>query len=311
MHPVVSALAALAAAATPVHAQRGLSQADSAQIVREAPDLDRIDVEEQLEDQLPLDLGFRDHTGAEVTLRDYFDGERPVLLTFAYHSCPTLCSFVLDATLNVVKELDWTAGDEFEMVTISIDPEDTVERAAAKRREMLAAYGRDEAEEGWHFLVGDRDAIADATDAAGYRYFYNQNQQQYMHPAAIMFMTPEGRFARYLYGIYFEPEDARFALLEASAGRSITPTERFLLYCYAYDAEANTYTLVAMRIMKVGGALTVLVLGVFLTLLWRRDRRRTRAQESALLGRSSSPLPEGGTRDRFRSAPAEPAKAEA
>ncbi|MEO0326618.1 MAG: hypothetical protein AAF447_26970, partial [Myxococcota bacterium] len=194
-----------------------------------------------------------------------------------------------------------------------IDPEDTVERAAAKRREMLAAYGRDEAEEGWHFLVGDRDAITDATEAAGYRYFYNQNQQQYMHPAAIMFMTPEGRFARYLYGIYFEPEDARFALLEASEGRSITTTERFLLYCYAYDPDANAYTLVAMRVMKAGGALTILVLGGFLTLLWRRDRRRTRAQEMALDGRSSS---EGSAasdlpHDRFRSATAEPAKAEA
>ena len=174
------------------------------------------------------------------------------------------------------------------MVTISIDPEDTVEAAAAKRREILAAYGRDAAEEGWHFLVGERDAIADATDSAGYRYFYNQNQQQYMHPAAIMFMTPEGRFARYLYGIYFEPEDARFALLEASEGRAITTTERFLLYCYAYDAEANTYTLVAMRVMKAGGALTILVLGGFLTLLWRRDRRRSRAQEQALTGSPSN-----------------------
>ncbi|MEM1417002.1 MAG: SCO family protein [Myxococcota bacterium] len=299
---LVAALAWMAGASS-VCAQPGLTQADSAQIVREAPGLDLIDVEEKLEAQLPLDIAFTDHTGKSVRLRDYFDGERPVLLNFAYHTCPTLCSFVLDATVNVAKDLEWTAGDEFTIVTISIDPEETVEAAANKRREILAKYGRAEAERGWPFLVGDADAIEAATDAAGYRYFYNANQDQYMHPAAIMFMTPEGRFARYLYGIQFNAGDARFALLEAAEGRAVVnATERFLMYCYAYDAEANTYTLVAMNVMKAGGALTILVLGTFLTLMLRRDRRRSRAQDAALVNRTS---------DRFRSAVAEPAKAEA
>jgi len=212
------------------------------------------------------------------------------MLTFAYHSCPTLCSLVLDATVQGAKPIDWTAGEDYRMVTISIDPEDTVQSAARKRREMLDEYGREGSE--WAFLVGDDDAIEEATDAAGYQYFYNSAQEQYAHPAAIMFLTPDGKLARYLYGLQLNPNDVRFALLEASQGRSVSTSEQILLYCYAYDPEAQTYTLMAVNVMKIGGGLTVLFLGGFLAMLWRRERKRGHARpDSSTHGREASASP--------------------
>jgi protein SCO1/2 len=241
---------------------------------REVPGLDRIGVDEHLEELVPLDVDFRDHEGREVKLSDYFDGKRPVLLTFAYHSCPTLCSMVLDAVVKGISEVPWTAGDEYEIITISIDPRDTPEAAGEKRRELLEDYGRDSAEHGWHFLVGEDEDIRRVADAVGFRYFYDSSQEQYGHPAAIMFLTPDAKVARYLYGLEFVPSDIRMALLEASQGRSISTTEQILLYCYAYDPNANSYVLMATRVMQAGGVLTMLVLGTFLAVLFRRERRR-------------------------------------
>lgn len=253
------------------------------------PGLNRIGVDEHLEADFPLDITFRDHTGAEVQLQDYFDGERPVLLNFAYHSCTTLCSFVLDATAASVKDVEWSAGDEYEIVTISIDPNDTPASALAKRQEMLVKYGREGASEGWAFLVGDEESITRATEAAGFRYFYNANQEIYAHPAAIMFLTPDARIARYLYGLRFDSDDVRTALIEASEGRSISTVEQIILYCYAYDPDANGYALVAMNVMKLGGALTVLFLGSFLAVMWRRERKRSRLEQDTNSAPRTSP----------------------
>jgi protein SCO1 len=247
------------------------------QPVQDVPGLDEIVVDEKLDSKLPLDVAFLDHTGKRVKLRDYFDGERPVLLSFAYHTCPTLCSMVLDATTRGISATKWTAGVEYEVVTISIDPKDTPESAAKKRSEVLAQYKRPAASKGWHFLVGDEKAIETVTSAVGYGYFYNEKSEQYGHPAAIVFLTPQGMVARYLYGLNFNPADIRLALLEASEGRSISTAEQIILYCYAYDPAANSYALMAVRVMKLGGGVTVLVLGGFLVLLWRRERRRGRS----------------------------------
>jgi protein SCO1/2 len=245
---------------------------------REVPGLDRIRVDEHLEGRVPLDVDFRDHEGHAVKLADFFDGQRPVLLTFAYHTCPTLCSMVLDAVVKGISGTPWTAGDEYEIVTISIDPRDTPERAAEKRRDLLERYGRPAAQHGWHFLVGEDEAIRRVADAVGFRYFYDSAQQQYGHPAAIMFLTPGAKVARYLYGLEFASSDIRMALLEASQGRSITTTEQILLYCYAYDRDANSYALMATRVMQAGAVLTVLALGTFIAVLFRRERRRHRVE---------------------------------
>ena len=257
---------------TAAYAQRFAGSTNGRRPSQPVPGLDRIRVDEQLNEQLPLDLMLTDQDGQRVQLRDYFDGERPVLLTFAYHNCNTLCSMVLSAAANGVKDVDWKPGDEFRMVTISIDPRDTVDVAAAKRRHMLELVGREDAD--WDFLIADQATIDAATEAAGYRYFYNANQDVYAHPAAVMFMTPEGKFARYLYGLQLNPNDVRFGLLEASEGRSISTAEQILLYCYAYDPAANSYTLLATNIMKAGGVVTMTLLGGALFFFWRRERRR-------------------------------------
>lgn len=245
------------------------------------PGLERIRVDEHLLEQIPLDTQFVDHNGQVVRLGDYFDGERPVLLMFAYHSCPTLCSMVLSATVNGVQPTEWTAGDEFRIVTISIDPRDTPEIAAEKRLETLRQYGRlDANEEGWEFLTGSEEAIERVSDAAGYHFFFDGRQQQYGHPAAIMLTTPDGRVARYLYGLRFDPTDIRLGLLEASEGRSISTTESFLLYCYSYSESDGGYTLVATRIMRFGGVITMLLLGGMLFIFWRKERRKTLAERA-------------------------------
>ncbi|HJL20312.1 MAG TPA: SCO family protein [Sandaracinaceae bacterium LLY-WYZ-13_1] len=252
------------------------------------PGLENVGVDEQLDEPVPTDVTFRDHTGERVRLGDYLDGERPVLLNLVYHTCPSFCSMVLDGTVNALKRQGWTVGVEFDVVTISIDPRDTPEVAADKRRRILYQYGREEAQDGWHFLVAERSLTEDQlvaeygvypsierlAEAIGFRYQWMPRQRQYAHPGVIMLLTPEGRVARYLYGLEYESNDIRLGLLEASRGNSISTVEQVVLYCYRYDPSAQGYTLVAWRVMQVGGALTALLVIGFLLFLWRRETRK-------------------------------------
>lgn len=282
-------LGAAMLAVSPARAQRlPDAEENGARPSQPVPRLDEVGVDEKLGEPMLTDLTFRDHTGRQVKLADYFDGERPVLLSFAYHSCQTLCAMVLEATTTGISGVEWTVGQEYEVVTISIDPADTPEKAARKRAELLRRYGRDSAEQGWHFLVGDQETITRATEAAGFRYFYDERLQNYAHPATIMFLTPDGRFARYLYGITFEPNDIRIALLEASRGNTISTVEQIILYCYRYDPNANSYVLLATNIMKIGGALTLFALALFLGAMWRRERSRSSGGEGASRSRAST-----------------------
>lgn len=252
-------------------------------------ELEGVDISERLDKPLPLDATFRDHTGKRVRLKDYFDGRRPVALTLAYHSCKVVCSMVLGAELESLKEQPWTLGKEFRAVTISIDPRDTPAVAAKKRKQMLALYGR--AAEGWDFLVGDEANIARVARAAGFKFRYDKRQDQYAHPAVLMLVKPTGEMARYLHGLEYPHNDVRVGLLEASQGRSISTIEKAILYCYTYDPIGAKYVLVARNVMKLAGALTVLVLGAFLLLLWRRDVRSRRAASvaaSAAVSKESS-----------------------
>jgi len=267
-------LLAIASVSSVATAQYARTQTTEPSPSGELPGLARIGVTEHLGTQLPLDLSFRDEQGHTVHLRDFFDGEHPVLLNFAYYTCPMLCSFVLDGMAESIKDVDWTAGEQYQIVTISIDPRDTPERALAKRQEMLAKYGRPEAAHGWHFLVGDEDSIEAATQAAGFRYFYNANLAQYAHSALVMAMTPDGHFARYLYGIQYPANDVRLSLLEASEGHTLATTERIILFCYHYDPGTHEYSLVAVNIMKLGGVLTMLAFAAFFAVLFWRKRRR-------------------------------------
>jgi protein SCO1/2 len=255
---------------------RAQSWQESAPLPNTTPlELEGVDIVEHLNDPLPRDAVFRDSDGATVHLGDYFDGKRPTVFVFAYHTCPMLCSLVLDATVKGLDDVAWTVGEQFDVVSVSIDPKDTPETASKKRSQVVGNYARAKGNpRGWHFLVGDEANIRKVTDAIGFKYHYDARQKQYAHPAAIYLLTPEGHIARYLYGIQFAPSDLRLGLLEASEGRSVSTTERILLYCYHYDPQGKHYALVAMNVMRLGGAVTLVVLGGFLGLLWARERRR-------------------------------------
>lgn len=259
------------------------------------PGLENVGVDEHLDRRIPLDITFRDHTGKAVKVGDYIDGERPVLLNLVYHSCPSFCSLVLDGTVAVLAQQAWTVGKEFTVLTVSIDPRDTPEAATERRRRALRSYGRDAAEDGWHFLVAD-ESLTDhellssfgaypsaerLADAVGFRYQWMPRQRQYAHPGVIMLLTSDGRVARYLYGLEYPVNDVRLGLLEASEGRSISTVERVLLYCYQYDASQQEYVVMAWRVMQIGGTLTVLLLGGFLAFFWRRELRKKRRKAAS------------------------------
>jgi protein SCO1/2 len=241
------------------------------------PELRHVGVTEHLDGPIPLATQFRDHTGKAVKLGDFFDGKRPVVLGFAYHRCPVLCSMVLRATIDGLKGIGWSVGKEFDVVTISIDPKEELDRTAKKRAQVLEAYGRPEADEGWHFLVGDKTSIDAVVDATGFEYQYDAEQDQYAHPSVVMLVTPDGKMARYLYGLQFESNDLRIGLLEASRGKSISTIEQVILFCYHYDPKSGKYQIMARRVMQLGGAVTLLVLGSVLAFFWRRERRRAKA----------------------------------
>lgn len=230
-------------------------------------------IEEKLGRDIPGDLTFVDENGKTVHLADYFKGDKPVVLNFAYHTCPVLCNLVLNATIDVLTKQQWTVGKEFTFVSISINPEDSPASAKEKRLQAIQKYGRGNGE-GMHFLTGTEENIAKAADAAGFKYSYDKQSGQYAHAAAMMLLTPTGRMARYLYGVSFNPKDVKLGLLEASQGRSMSTAEKIILYCYKYDPKGHRYAVVAGNVMKLGGVLTMIGLFAFLFVMWRRELRR-------------------------------------
>jgi protein SCO1/2 len=256
-----------------------------AQVAVTPAELEGVDVREQLDKPLPKDAVFRDHTGKQVRLGDFFDGKRPTVLTLAYASCKVVCSMVLGAEVETLKAQTWTLGKEFRAVTVSIDPNETPAIAAKKRTQMLALYGK--SAEGWEFLTGDQANIKRVADAVGYQYRYDAREKQYAHPAVLMLLKPNGDLARYLYGLSFDPNDVRLGLLEASQGRSISTIEKMILYCYMYDPIGAKYVLVARNVMRIAGGITVLIMGAFLFFFWRREHRARRARELKALHESA------------------------
>ena len=238
------------------------------------PDLSNVGVDEHLGAFVPLDVTFRDHRGQEVRLRDLVHSGRPIVLNLMYHRCAMLCSIVLDALVDGLRGIEWSVGEKFDVITLSIDPHDTSAVATRKREQVLTRYDRASAERGWHFLVGDEASIRRVADAVGFEYRWDATQEQWIHPAAIFLLTADGRIARYLYGVEFPPQDLRFGLLEASEGRSISTTERILLFCYHYDATGRRYTLMIPRVMRATGVVLLVVVSSLLAVMWRRDRRR-------------------------------------
>ncbi|TFG38136.1 MAG: SCO family protein [Candidatus Aminicenantes bacterium] len=243
------------------------------------PELEEVGIEEHLDAKLPLNLKFRDENGTVVTLGDYFDGERPVILTLNYYKCPMLCGLQLNGRLDGRMDLDWTPGQEFEMVTVSINPLETPALATDKKQNYMKRFGRPSAAKGWHFLTGSEPEIRQLASTVGFGYTYDRETGEYAHAAAIFLITPDGRIARYLYGIEYPQRRLRLALMEASAGEIGTTIDQLILYCYHYDPSSRRYSPVAMNIMRLGGGATVLVLGLTLGGYWLREARRRKKSD--------------------------------
>lgn len=241
-------------------------------------DLEQVGIDEHLDATLPLDLEFTDHTGKQVRLRDYFDGEHPVILTLNYFKCQMLCTLQLNELVDALKPLDWIAGDQFEIVTVSFNFEEGPALAALKRQSYLDFYGKPEAADGWHFLTspGNQKNIDALLKATGFRVKYIEETGEFSHAAALILCTPDGRISRYLYAFPYPPKTVRLSLVEASEGKIGSTVDRILLFCYHYDGEGG-YSLAAMNVVRAGGVLSLILVGGLLLILWRYDVRRRKA----------------------------------
>lgn len=233
--------------------------------------LQGVGVDEKVGAAVNLDLTFTADNGYPVPLRSFFHKERPVILNLVYYSCPMLCNLVLNGQTSALRDISWSPGNEFEVVTISIDPSETFNLAQRKREAYLTSYGRPAP--GWHFLVDHEGHAKQLAEQIGFHYRYDERQSQYAHAAAIMILTPEGKVARYLYGIKFKPSDLRLALTEAAEGRGSFSIEKLLLFCYHYDANAHGYVLFATNFMRIGGGICALILGLAIWRLFKSESR--------------------------------------
>ena len=271
---VLLAIAGVALIVPPVQAQKfdKLQQPGTLPPGVRPRQLEGVGVEEKLGNPIDLSLQFIGENGYPVALSEFFHKGHPVILNLVYFTCPMLCTLVLNGETEAMRAIPWTPGKEYEIVTISIDPQDNFDTARKKKAEYLASYDRPAA--GWHFLV-DKDGDAKKlAEMVGFHYRYDERIQQFAHPAAIMILTPEGRMARYLYGVRYSPRDIRFALAEASEGRTTMAVEKILLFCYHYDPTVGSYTLFAMNLMRAGGVVAVLLLASYILWMLKMEKQR-------------------------------------
>lgn len=236
-------------------------------------ELEGVGVTEHLGAQIPLDIEFVDSDGKPVALKQFFKSRKPVVLTMNYSNCPMLCSLQLNGLFDAMKQMPWTIGDQFEMITVSFDPLETTQRAQATKQKYLQIYRKAGAADGWHFLTGREENIKKLADTIGFHYRYSESQQQYIHVAATYILTPDGRVSRYLYGVQYDPRTLRLSLVEASDGKVGSTTDKILLFCFHYDSESGRYGLIATRLMQFAGGLTVVVVASTIWLLKRREKK--------------------------------------
>ena len=235
------------------------------------PYLENVGIEQHLDGQVPPDLTFVDDTGRTVQLGDYF-GKKPLILNLVYYNCTMLCGEALAGLTGAMKMVKFDVGKEFDVVTVSFNPQETPEIAAAKKKDYLARYGRPNASSGWHFLTGPPESINALTKAVGFQYQYDPKINQYAHATAIMVLTPQGRISRYFYGVDFPPKDLRMGLVEASQGKIGNLTDQVLLYCYHYDPATGKYGAVVNNMLRLGAAVTIVFLGALLLILFRLEK---------------------------------------
>jgi protein SCO1/2 len=238
--------------------------------------LQGVGIDQKLNAQVPLNLVFRDEAGRSVPLSTFFQGKKPVILALVYYRCPMLCTQILNGLTSSLKAVSFDPGKDFEVVSVSFDPKDTADIAAAKRQMYLRRYGRSGTANGWHFLTGDPANIKALTDAVGFHYKYDPATDQFAHASGIMILTPGGRLSKYFYGVDYAPRDVRLGLVEASSERIGTPVDQILLFCYHYDPATGKYGAVAMNMIRAAGVGFLLVGGSVLLVMFRREKRTGR-----------------------------------
>lgn len=236
------------------------------------PEIDSVGIDEHRGDTLPLDLKFVDHRGQPIQLGDLFDGERPVLLSLNYSDCPMLCNLQLRGLIDSLSKIEWTLGEEFRVVTASINPKETPERASKAQRNYVQSLGGDVTEDGWTLLTGQEEDIKQLADAVGFRYEYVPERGEYAHTAALMICTPDGVISRYLYGIEYDPSTLRLSTIEAADGKIGSPVDQLILYCFHFDATKGRYGPVAMNLMRVAALFTLVVIVLGFVILRQKER---------------------------------------
>jgi protein SCO1/2 len=247
------------------------------------PGLQFVGIEQHPNAEVPGNLEFRDELGNPVKFADYFGHGRPVILNLGYYQCPMLCSELLEGLVGSMKALTFDLGRDYDVVTVSFDPRETTEMAAAKKADIIKRYGRANAADGWHFLTGKADQIKLLTDAVGFQYQFDPKTGQYAHAMAIVLMTPDRHIAEYFYGVEFSPRDLRLGLVQAGQGKIGNLTDAVLLYCYHYDPRSGKYGAIVSNVLKIGGLATMLMLGTFVFVMYRADRSAAQRQ----LGRTT------------------------
>jgi protein SCO1/2 len=235
------------------------------------PRLENVGIEQHLDAQVPPGLTFVDDSGEPVKLGDYF-GKKPLILNLVYYNCTMLCGEALAGLASAMRLIKFDVGNEFDVITVSFDPRETPQMAAAKKKDFVDRYGRASAAQGWHFLTGQQDSINALTKAVGFQYRYDPKTNQYAHATAIMVLTPQGRISRYFYGVDFPPKDLRMGLVEASQSKIGNAVDAVLLYCYHYDPETGKYGAIIGNILRLAAAATIVLIGGLILILWRLDR---------------------------------------
>ena len=235
--------------------------------------LKEVTIEQKLDSQLPLDAKFRDENGRDVKIGDYF-GRRPVVLALVYYECPMLCTEILNGVVRAAKVLTFKPGQDYDVLAVSFDARETPKQAAAKKAVYVKEYGHPETAAGWHFLTGNPDEIKRVTDAVGFHFKWDVYNAQFAHASAVYVLTPQGKLSKYFYGVEYSPKDMRLGLIEASQNKIGTAVDQILLFCYHFDPTTGKYTPVALGILRVAGAATLLTLGGFVFIMLRRENRQ-------------------------------------
>jgi protein SCO1 len=242
------------------------------------PALINVKFDPQLNAQIPADASFVDETSAPVRLGQYF-GKRPVVLVFAYYTCPMLCSQVEQAVVGTLKMLSFNPGTDYDVVFVSFDTSDTPDAALKKKHEALARFARPTTDGGWHFLTGTRESIDAVTKAANFSYSYDEKSKTYGHASGILLLTPDGRISRYFFGVDYPASNVRLGLVDASAGKIGTPVDHLLLFCYQYDPTKARYSATVLTVIRMGGVVTLFCMVLGFVIFRRRDHRNEHSHQ--------------------------------